>query len=187
MNRSPRSWRTYLGLTLASALVAHVTFDAVASGAAAIVTRPIHLLYAVIVLAALAAARAELFHRLPSERRRRAALFRTAMQHTGYAWLAATVGLQAILAAGTLRLEGDPSDGSHLVAAALSALVAIIAGTLVLRRVERRALELVAAWFAGREPDLPTFTLVAPYVETAAADERPYCLFRPNRPPPAFA
>jgi hypothetical protein len=181
-----RSWRTYLGLTLASALVAHATFDAVASGAAALVSRPIHALYLVIVLGALAGARAELFHPDAAERRRRSALFRAALTGPGYRWVALTVGLQIVLAGGSLAFEGDPLDGSHVLAALLSALFAIVVGALALRSVQRRVLQLAGAWFASREPARPRFARLVPRASLASAAE-PYTLLRPNRPPPAFA
>jgi hypothetical protein len=184
--RSVRSWRTHLGLTLASALVAHVAFDAVASGAAAIVSRPIHALYFVIVLGALAGARAELFHPDAAERRRRSALFRNALTGPGYAWVALTVGLQIVLAGGSLALEGEPADGSHVLAALLSALFAILVGALALRSVHRRLLQLAAAWFASREPARTRFARLVPRAGLASAAE-PYTLFRPNRPPPVLA
>ncbi|MBV9409016.1 MAG: hypothetical protein JO164_09330 [Candidatus Eremiobacteraeota bacterium] len=186
-NRAPRSWWTFLGLTLASALIAHLSFDVAESGLSAVSSRPIHLLYGLVVLVALGGAAAELFRPGAAERRRRAALFRAGLHGNASASLIGSIGLQALLAAATLTVEGNLADRAHVLVAIASALIAIVVGALALRTVHHRALQLAAAIFAPREPARPRLAAFAPDLATLCAAERLYHLFRPNRPPPTFA
>jgi hypothetical protein len=180
-----RSWWTYLSLTLASALIGHLVFDAVDDGVIAVITRPIHLVYLLIVLGAFGAAAVELYWHQPSERRRRIALMRGALCK-GHTLTAVSLLLQIAFAATTILIENAVVDGSQLATSALCALLALLLGTFALRRVESEILRLVSAAFITRRPQEPlrpkSFSLAV-----ATSHELTYCLFRPNRPPPTFA
>jgi hypothetical protein len=183
--RARRSWWTYLSLTLASALIGHLVFDAVDDGVIAVVTRPIHLVYLLIVLGAFGAAAVELYWHEPSERRRRIALMRGALCN-GRTLTAVSLLLQVAFAATTILIENAVVDGRQLAVSALCALLALLLGTFALRRVESEILRLVSAAFIMRRPQEPLrpkpFSLAV-----ATSHELTYCLFRPNRPPPTFA
>jgi len=181
-----RSWWTYLGLTLASALVAHLVFDALDDGLLAIVTRPVHLVYVLIVLAAFAGAAFEVYAHRGGERRRRIALMQSALPGR-HAPIIGSILAQLALALTTLRLEDGGFAGPHLAFAALCALFALFVGALALRRLESGLLRLALAAFAPRRPrpvSRPAFD--APLRAVVCADLA-YGLFRPNRPPPTFA
>jgi hypothetical protein len=181
-----RSWWTFLGLTLASALIGHLIFDALDDGLLAVVARPIHLVYALVVLAAFAGAFLEVYGHPGAERRRRVALMQSAFGNR-FAPLAGSVVAQIALAATTLRLEDTQFDRSHVAFAALFALIALLVGALLLRRLESGLLRLALAVFTPRRPRpvaRPTFDVVLAVV---ASTDRAYGLFRPNRPPPIFA
>ncbi len=184
--RTLRSWWTYLGLTLASALIGHLIFDAIDDGLAAIVTRPIHLVYAAIVLAAFAGAFLDGYGHTGAERRRRIALMHSGLGNRT-ASLAGSIVAQLVLAGATLRLEDLRFDQPHVAFAALFAVLAVFVGALVLRRFESGLLRFVLAVFAARRPRSlarPTRHHSLAVVPSAG---RSYGLFRPNRPPPLFA
>ena len=181
-----RSWWTYLGLTLASALVGHLIFDAVDDGPSAIVTRPIHLLYLAVVVLAFAGAVRDLYgHRRP-ERRRRIALMQRAVCDRGTP-LVGSLAAQLGLAAATLRLEATELAPGHIAAAAVCALAALLIGALLLRRLESGLLRLIRAVFAARRPRALVDAAAAAPILPAVRADRAYGLFRPNRPPPLFA
>ena len=184
--RARRSWWTYLSLTLASALIGHLVFDAVDDGVIAVVTRPIHLVYLLIVLGAFGAAAVDLYWHQPSERRRRIALMRAGLCNNGRTLMAVSLVTQVAFAATTILIENAVVDGSQLAGSALCALFALLLGTFALRRVESAILRLVNAAFITRRPQEPLrpklFSLAV-----ASSHELTYCLFRPNRPPPTFA
>lgn len=181
-----RSWWTYLGLTLASALAAHLVFDAVDDGLVAIFTRPIHLVYVTTVALAFVGAARQLYGPGGAERRRRTALMQRGLG-TGVVPLAGSFALQAGLAAVTLHLEAAQLDPSHLGVAAVCALVALLVGALLLRRLESGLLRFALAVFAARRPRALAPPGVAVPRFAVARAERAYGLFRPNRPPPLFA
>jgi hypothetical protein len=181
-----RGWWAYLGVTLASALVAHLIFDAVDDGLVAIFSRPIHLVYLAVVALAFAGAARDLYARRGAERRRRIALMQSALRARGTP-LVVSLTSQLVLAATTLRLEQANVDRSHVAIAAACALFALLVGALLLRRLESGPLRRARAVFAARRPR----AFVGPAVETplfaVARADRAYGLFRPNRPPPLFA
>jgi hypothetical protein len=183
--RARRSWWTYLSLTLASALIGHLVFDAVDDGVIAVVTRPIHLVYLLVVLGAFGAAAVDLYWHQPSERRRRIALMRGGLCN-GRTLMAVSLLLQVVFAATTILLENAVVDGWQLAVSALCALLALLLGTFALRKVESEILRLVSVAFITRRPQEPLrpkpFSLAV-----ATSHELTYCLFRPNRPPPTFA
>jgi hypothetical protein len=181
-----RSWWTYLGLTLASALIGHLIFDALDDGLLAIVTRPIHLVYLVIVLAAFAGAAADVYGHPGAERRRRIALMQGALRDR-LAPLLGSIVAQVALAVTTLRLEETRLDGPHVAFATLCALVAVLVGALALRRLESGLLRLALVVFAPRRPRPLARPACAVPLRALACADRAYGLFRPNRPPPAFA
>jgi hypothetical protein len=182
-----QGWWSYLGLTLASALLAHLIFDAIESGLAAIVTRPIHLVYGAIVLAVLCAATLEIVRARGADLRRRNALRWSSLRLGGARLMAATIAVQGMLAATMFALEGGAVDGTRLVVAALCALLAIVVGTFVLRSVHRRVAHFVAGTFAARRPpSLPITSLRPGAIYAAHPIDDPYYLFRANRPPPSF-
>jgi hypothetical protein len=181
-----RSWWTYLSLTLASALIGHLVFDAVDDGLIAIVTRPIHLVYLLVVVAAFSAAAVDLYWHEPSERRRRIALMRGTLCN-GRKLLAISLLTQVVFAAATILLENEIVDGWQLAVSALCALLALLFGTFALRRVESEILRLVSAAFITRRPRVSSRPKPDSALAVAIAYELTYCLFRPNRPPPALA
>jgi hypothetical protein len=182
-----QGWWSYLGLTLASALLAHLIFDAIESGLTAIVERPIHLVYGTVVLVVLCAATVEIIRARGADLRRRNALRWSSLRLGGARLLAATITVQASLAATMFALEGGAVDGPRLAVAALCALVAIVAGTFVLRSVHRRVIGFVAGSFAARRPPSLPITSFSPCAIYAAHPiDDPYYLFRANRPPPSF-
>ncbi|HTJ25671.1 MAG TPA: hypothetical protein VMA36_05835 [Candidatus Limnocylindria bacterium] len=183
-HRSPRGWFAYLAVTLASALLAHALFDVVDGGFAALVTRPIHLLYALAVLAAFAAAAAELYHPRAAERRRRAALARAQVRRGGTSAILTCAGAQTLLAAATLLLDGAQLDPARLVVAACSALVAIVVGALAVRSVESAVLDVVAL-FVALAPERPPHHGSRRRDRAVVTHEASYTLFRPKRAPPA--
>jgi hypothetical protein len=156
--RARRSWWSYLSLTLASALIGHLVFDAVDDGVIAVVTRPIDLVYLLVVLGAFGAAAVDLYWHQPSERRRRIAVMRGALCN-GRALMAVSLSIQVAFAATAILLENAVVDGWQLAVSALCALLALLLGTFALRRVEPEILLAVAT-----------------------SHELTYCLFRPNRP-----
>ena len=183
----PQGWWSYLGLTLASALLAHLIFDAIESGVIAIITRPVHLVYGAIVLVALCAATVEILRARGADLRRRNALRWSSLRPHGARLLAATIAVQAALAGTMFALEGGTIDGPRVVVAALSALAAIVVGTLLLRSVHRRVIGFVAGSFAARRPPSLPITSLGRSAEYAAHSiDDPYYLFRANRPPPSF-
>jgi hypothetical protein len=168
-------------------LLAHLIFDAVESGVIAIVTRPVHLVYGAIVLVALGAATVEILRARGADLRRRNALRWSSLRPHGPRVLAATIGVQAALAMTMFALEGGAIDGPRVIVASLSALAAIVVGTLVLRSVHRRVIGFVAGSFAARRPPSLPITSFGPCATHAARPiDDPYYLFRANRPPPAF-
>jgi hypothetical protein len=181
-----RSWWTYLSLTLASALIGHLVFDAVDDGLIAIVTRPIHLVYLLVVLAAFGAAAVDLYWHQPSERRRRIALMRGALCNSRKL-MAISLLTQVAIAAATILLENEIVDGWQLVVSALCALLALLFGTFALRRVESEILRLVSAAFITRRARVSLRPKPDSSLAVAFARELTYCLFQPNRPPPTFA
>jgi uncharacterized membrane protein YfcA len=181
-----RSWWTYVSLTLASALIGHLIFDALDDGALAIVTRPIHLLYLLVVLSALAMAAVDLYRHEPSERRRRIALVRRDLRND-HALTAVSFVVQVVLAAATIRLENEIVDGWQLGVSVVCALLALLVGALALRRVESEILRLVITSFVTRRPQEPLRPKPDSLLAVATFHELTYCLFRPNRPPPTFA
>jgi hypothetical protein len=181
-----RGWWTYLGLTLASALIGHLIFDAVDDGPSAILTRPVHLVYLAVVVLAFAGAFRELYGHRRSERRRRVALMQSALRDRGTP-LAGSLVAQLVLAAATLRLESTQLAPGHIAAAALCALAALSVGALLLRRFESGLLRLVRAVFTARRPRALVAAAAAAPILPAVRGDRAYGLFRPNRPPPIFA
>lgn len=184
--RALRSWWIYLSLTLASALVAHLAFDAADSGLAALVTRPIHVLYALIVAVAFAGAAFDVYGHGSAERRRRVALMQSALGDRRTPMLVSFL-VQVALAGGTVRVEGPAGGGPQLLLSVLCAVAAMLVGALLLRRIESSILRLVLAAFAGRRPRGRALRSAAMRPRVAAAVESAYHLFRPNRPPPLFA
>jgi hypothetical protein len=177
----------YLGLTLASALAAHLIFDAFDDGLAAVVSRPLHLVYLLVVGAAFALAWRDLAGGNGADRRRRLALARSAVARTGRRSVLAACVLQLGLAAGTLMLEGAAFSGMQLIIAVAAALLAVLAGSLALRSVERRILGLIDTVFVSpeRQREAPRRRGIGAPV--LVATERLYVLFVPKRPPPTFA
>jgi len=184
--RVRRSWWTYLSLTLASALIGHLVFDALDDGVLAVITRPIHLVYLLVVLGALGAAAVDLYWHQPSERRRRIALMRGALSN-GRALTAVSLLIQIAIAATTILLENAIVDGWQLAVSALCALLALLHGAFALRKVESEILRLVIAAFITRRPRQPLRPKPHSSLAVATSHELTYCLFRPNRPPPTFA
>jgi len=182
------SWWSYLGLTLASALFAHLVFDAIDSGLGAVLSRPIHLVYAAIVVLVLGIAAREAWHEPVAEMRRRYALRWARLRSHAARSTLATVATQLALAVAMFALEGGTIDGPRVFVAALCALIAIIAGTVLLRSLQRRVVGIVAGSFTARRP---ASLLVSGFLAHAACVARPtddpYVLFRANRPPPIFA
>jgi hypothetical protein len=181
--RMLRSWWTYLGLTLASALIGHLIFDALDDGLAAVVARPIHIVYALIVLAAFAAAIVDVYGHPGAERRRRIALMQSGLRE-GPAPIVGSVLVQIALAVTTLRLEGARFDQPHLMLAAICALFALLVGALVLRRIESGILRIALAAFAPRRPRPARRSVFDVLLATVPIAQLVYGLFRPNRPPP---
>jgi hypothetical protein len=183
--RARRSWWTYLSLTLASALIGHLVFDAIDDDVIAVITRPIHLVYLLIVLVAFGAAAVDLYWHQPSERRRRIALMRGALCN-GRTLMAVTLLIQVAFAAATILIENAVVDGRQLAVSAFCALFALLLGTFALRRVESEILRLVSAAFITRRPQRRLHPKAFSLAVTTS-QQLTYCLFRPNRPPPTFA
>jgi len=181
-----RSWWIYLSLTLASALAAHLAFDAADGGLAALISRPIHLLYGLVVVVAFAGAALDVYAHRPAERRRRIALMQGALGE-GRVPLAVSLLMQSALAGASLRFEPSGGSAPQLALAGVCALVALCVGALLLRRIESSILRLVRAAFAGRRPRRSIRRTAGVRLRAVVALERTYCLFRPNRPPPLFA
>ena len=185
--RVRRSWWTYLSLTLASALIGHLVFDALDDGLLAVIAHPIHLVYLLVILGALSAAAVELYWHQPSERRRRIALMRGALRN-GRALTVVSLVTQAAIAATTILLEENAIvDGWNLAVSALCALLAILLGAFALRRVESEILRLVSAAFITRRRREPLRPKPDSSLAVVTFHELTYYLFRPNRPPPTFA
>lgn len=177
----------YLGLTLASALAAHLIFDALDDGLIAVVSRPLHLAYLLVVGVAFALAWRDLAGGHRAERRRRLALARSAVMRSRRRSVFAACVLQIGLAATTLMLEGAAFGGPQLVFAVAAALLAVLAGALALRSVERRILGLVDTVFISPRPPRDLRCRRAGEMLVRIAVERLYFLFVPKRPPPTFA
>ncbi|HEX3466042.1 MAG TPA: hypothetical protein VHS78_18485 [Candidatus Elarobacter sp.] len=174
-----------LAITLATALVAHLAFDVVGDGWAALL-RPLHLVYLAFVAAAVAFASREVCASGRSERRRRLALMQARLRGAPRR-IALVAASQVVLAGFTLSLEGHSRDPFQLTLAALAAVLALLAGAAVMRRVESAVLRFAAGVFARIAPrERTTFTL-ASYAWVPVRTDDAYELFRPNRPPPAFA
>lgn len=186
MKHELRTWWTYLGLTLASALLGHLIFDALDDGIVILWSRPVHLVYAAVVAIACLGAMLDVYGHRPSERRRRIALMHSVLGRNRPP-VAASLAAQACLAWVTLQLEGSIADRSCLILAVACALASLLVGAIVIRKCEAAILRLaLAAPLARRllkpshrEPGLRRAPLLGP--------QREYALFRPNRPPPAFA
>lgn len=186
-DRPIRGLWLYLGLTLASALAAHLVFDACDDGLIAVVSRPLHLVYLLVVGVVFALAWRDLARGNGADRRRRLALARAAVMRSGQRSVFAACVLQCGLAAGTLMLEGTAFGGTQLIIAVAAALVAVLAGTLALRSVERRILGLVDTVFVSPRPPRELRRRRASELVVRIAAERLYFLFVPKRPPPTFA
>jgi hypothetical protein len=174
----------YLSLTLASALAAHLVFDAVDDGLAAVFTRPIHLLYLTVVVVLFVFACCELGRGVRADRLRRLAIARDTMRRMGPSPLVAACFLQAATACGTLVLEGAAFDGIRLALAVAATAVALFVGALALRQVECRILRLVEAVFVSPLAQRPPRRRNATDVYVHAASAWLYFLFAPKRPPP---
>lgn len=98
--------------------------------------------------------------------------------------LASALVARIVLAGGTLRFESATGDGLQLGLSALCALLAMLVGALVLRRIESSILRLAVAAFATRRPPQSVRRTAGVRLRAAVAVESTYCLFRPNRPPP---
>lgn len=182
-----RSWWTYVGLTLAPALAGHLAFDVADGGAMTLISRPIHAVYVLVVFAAFVASVLHLYAHQPAERRRRIALMHAGLRGRR-APLALSLVAQIALAALTLQAEGAVLDAPHLLLGILCGLVALVFGALALRRIEASVLHFARAAFASRRPNTaPLRALEDVRLRIAVASPNPYALFRPNRPPPAFA
>ena len=181
-----RSWWPYLSLTLASALIGHLIFDALDDGVIALVARPVHLVYLIVVFGAFGAAATDLRWPRRSERRRRIALMRATLRNSRMV-VAVSLLAQVAIAGTTVLLEGPLVDGPHLVLSALCGFLALLGGTLMLRRVEAGILHLALADFIPRRPPASPMPKADTWLSIAISHELTYCLFRPNRPPPTFA
>jgi len=185
--RVRRSWWTYLSLTLASALIGHLVFDALDDGLLSVIVHPIHLVYLLLILGTLGAAVADLYWHRPCERRRRIALMRGALRNRR-ALTAVSLSTQIAIAATTILFEENATvDGWQLAISVLCALLALLLGAFVLRRVESEILRLVSAVFVTRRPQEPLRPKPDCSLAVAISRELTYCLFRPNRPPPSVA
>ena len=182
---SPRGWWTVLAITLATALVAHLAFDVIDDGWSALL-RPLHVVYLAFVVAAFAFASREISAPSRSERRRRLALMHARLRRASRPF-ALILTSQVGLAAFSLCLEPHGLNPLQLTAAALAAALALLAGAVVMRRVERAVLRFAAGVFARIQPRSRTAFTVALHPRVAVRIDDPYALFRPNRPPPAFA
>jgi hypothetical protein len=177
----------YLALTLASALAVHLVFDVADDGFAAVVSRPVHLLYALAVAVVSFLAWRDLARGPRRERRRRLAIARAVVRRSAVSTLPVSCLLQSALAGGTLAIEGGDFGGMRLVLAILASLAAMVAGALVLRHVEQRVLHLVRAVFVMPEERREVRRRRATDVFALAATGSLYFLFVPKRPPPTFA
>jgi hypothetical protein len=178
----------YLSLTLASALAAHLVFDAIDDGVTAVFTRPIHLVYLAVVGMFFVLACCELGRGARADRRRRLAIARAAMRRSGSLPFVAACVLQAGTACGTLAFEDAVLDGTRLALAVVATVLALLVGALALRHVERRFLRLVEAVFVSPKPHQRSARRRnATDVFVYAASAWLYFLFVPKRPPPLSA
>jgi hypothetical protein len=182
----------YPALTLAFAILAHVSAEALGStGGLHTLASPVHVSLAVAALAAVGwAAIAFGFHRPPAERRRRLALLAAAVdRRPGPLRLGLDVALQAVVAGGTLAIEGVSFDPARIAPALLGAVAALVFGALVLRAA-RAGAPRIAAFFAqhapaiGPRPPACDWNFAPPALPARA---RHYALFIPNRPPPRWS
>ncbi len=176
----------YVGLTLGSALAAHLVFDAVDDGAAALVAHPIHRLFLLVLCAVFVLSWRDLTQGDRVDRRRRLAIARTAVRRSGVSPIVVACALQAAIGGGSLIAEGADFGGLRLALAVVAAVLAMVIGALALRHIERRILRLVAVVFVSPQQQrevrrqCPTDVFTSPVTDL--------CFFLvPNRPPPSFA
>ena len=122
-----------------------------------------------------------------AERRRRIALVRTAVGADSPAFFAAVTVAQATIAVAILGLEGFSLAPHALLAAIVSLIIGVLAGTFALRLARRRLVAVLCSWTG---PSLSSRRLScalrnAQPPRTCAAI--PFLRSRPDRAPPQLA
>ncbi len=174
-------------LMLSFGLLSHLLVEAVATAhRLELITRS-HAILTALSLLALAWSLARLTgNGAPRERRRRLALVRAALQVDSPGFFVALALAQAAIAAGILRLEGITIAPEHMLAALVSGVLAIAAGTLALHLARRRAIVILTSWVHANEstPSEHRIGLRPAAPRTIAAI--PFLRSLPDRAPPEF-
>jgi hypothetical protein len=179
-----RAWSLYLGLTIPFAILAHLAFDVADAGlSAAVFLRPAHLVLVALLAVACAAAAYGLGYGQPdAERRRSLALVRAALRADRRPLLGVAVSTvaQAMIALATITLDEALLHPERLVLAVLTAVLAVVAGSLATRLAKRRVLDLALTPVRRRGRRAAAIRRRIRAARFAAL----YALFRPNRAPP---
>ncbi|MEA2688019.1 MAG: hypothetical protein QOD51_626 [Candidatus Eremiobacteraeota bacterium] len=186
---SPRR-RAALGLwaalTFSSAVIVHGVVHAVGSRAF-VWDSPAHAVMLAAALGLLAAVAAPLGLVGPArERRRRLALVRAGLGPVTPGVAAFGLLTQALVAALLLLAENAALEPERLGIALLCGLVALVCSAFLFRATRDRVFALLVALAEAVGPAAPRATFRRRNRRPLRA-ALPYRLFRPNRPPPAFA
>ena len=186
---SPRrraAFGLWAALTFSSAVLVHGVIHA--AGARAFVwDSPAHAVMLVAALGLLAAVAGPLGLVGPArERRRRLALVRAGLGPVTPAVAAFGLLTQAAVAALLFAAENAALDPERVATAVLCGLIALLCSAFLFRAARDRFVALLVALAQTLAPAIPRASLrrraVRPLRTTL-----PYRLFRPTRPPPAFA
>jgi hypothetical protein len=172
-------------LTLAFGMLSHLAVEAiVTTDRLELLTRS-HGIMALVAIAALAWSIGRIAGTGSSrERRRRIALVRARLRVETRGFVAAVSLAQAAIAAGILRFEDIHIAPGQMLAAVVSGVIAVAAGTFALRLARRRIIIVLASWATARAQG-PAFVhtgllFVAPRTSASI----PFLRARPDRAPP---
>jgi hypothetical protein len=174
-------------LTLAFGLLSHLIVEAVVTGSRLELFTPLHGVMALVATALLIGA----FVRVSgphgaSERRRRLALLRATLQVDTARFLCAVSLAQAAIAACVLTVEGIRIAPSETLAAVISGLLAVLAGSLALQVARRRVIVVLTTWACRTSPHAGRAALLARArrARPRTRETIPLLRTRPDRAPP---
>ncbi len=134
-------------LTLALGILSHVLVEAAVMGDRLDLFTPSHVLLAVLSVAVLAWSIVRIGGaRGRSERRRNRALLRSSLRADTPTFYLVAALAQSVIAAGILLFEGIAVAPGQMLAAGVSGLLAVLAGSLVLRLARRRIVAILSHW-----------------------------------------
>jgi hypothetical protein len=176
-------------LTLAFGMLSHLVVEAVVTGSQLEVVTPLHgvmLVVATVLLAYAFARVAGAGAGGTSDGRRRRALLRATLAVGTARFIGAVALAQAVIAVGILDLERIHIAPSEMVAAAISGLVAVLAGSLALHVARRRVIVVLTTWTCRKPPHAGCSATLARArrARPRTRETIPLLRSRPDRAPP---